>query len=80
MPTVLAKNDLVIDGELALTGNLQRASSPRLAFGTNLLGQLQVEQSREFTLRLAGDEANRHHPIGDHDCGAGAASRGNSAA
>jgi imidazolonepropionase-like amidohydrolase len=47
---MLAKNDLVIDGGLRSLEICQRAGVP-VAFGTDLLGQLQVEQSREFTLR-----------------------------
>ena len=47
---MLVKNDLVIDGGLRSLEICQRAGVP-VAFGTDLLGQLQVEQSREFTLR-----------------------------
>ena len=47
---MLAKNDLVIDGGLRSLEICKRAGVP-VAFGTDLLGQLQVEQSREFTLR-----------------------------
>jgi imidazolonepropionase-like amidohydrolase len=47
---MLAKNDLVIDGALRSLEICKRAGVP-VAFGTDLLGQLQVEQSREFALR-----------------------------
>lgn len=47
---MLAKNDLVIDGGLRSLEICKRAGVP-VAFGTDLLGQLQVEQSREFTIR-----------------------------
>jgi imidazolonepropionase-like amidohydrolase len=47
---MLEKNDLVIDGALRSLEICKRAGVP-VALGTDLLGQLQVEQSREFTLR-----------------------------
>jgi imidazolonepropionase-like amidohydrolase len=47
---MLAKNDLVIDGALRSLEICKRAGVP-VAYGTDLLGQLQVEQSREFALR-----------------------------
>lgn len=47
---MLAKNDLVIDGGLKSLEICKRAGVP-VAFGSDLLGQLQVEQSREFILR-----------------------------
>lgn len=47
---MLAKNDLVIDGALKSLEICKRAGVP-VAFGTDLLGDLQVEQSREFLLR-----------------------------
>jgi imidazolonepropionase-like amidohydrolase len=47
---MLEKNDLVIDGALRSLEICKRAGVP-VAFGTDLLGQLQVEQSREFALR-----------------------------
>ncbi len=47
---MLAKNELVIEGGLRSLEICQRAGVP-VAFGTDLLGQLQVEQSREFSLR-----------------------------
>ena len=47
---MLQKNDLVIEGALRSLEICKRAGVP-VAFGTNLLGQLQVDQSREFTLR-----------------------------
>ncbi len=49
---MLEKNDLVIDGALRSLEICKRAGVP-VAFGTDLLGQLQVEQSREFTIRSA---------------------------
>ena len=49
-PEMLAKNDLVIDGGLRSLEICKRAGVP-VAYGTDLLGQLQVEQSREFVLR-----------------------------
>lgn len=47
---MLAKNDLVIDGALRSLEICKRAGVP-VAYGTDLLGQLQIEQSREFQLR-----------------------------
>ena len=47
---MLAKNDLVIDGGLRSLEICKRAGVP-VAYGTDLLGQLQVEQSREFIIR-----------------------------
>jgi len=47
---MLAKNDLVIDGGLRSLEICKRAGVP-VAYGTDLLGALQVEQSREFTIR-----------------------------
>ena len=45
---MLAKNDLVIDGGLRSLEICKRAGVP-VGYGTDLLGALQVEQSREFT-------------------------------
>jgi imidazolonepropionase-like amidohydrolase len=47
---MLAKNDLVIDGGLRSLEICKRAGVP-VAYGTDLLGALQVEQSQEFTIR-----------------------------
>lgn len=47
---MLEKNERVIDGGLRSLEICHRAGVP-VAFGTDLLGQLQVEQSREFRLR-----------------------------
>jgi imidazolonepropionase-like amidohydrolase len=47
---MLAKNDLVIEGALKSLEICKRHSIP-VAYGTDLLGQLQVAQSEEFTLR-----------------------------
>jgi imidazolonepropionase-like amidohydrolase len=47
---MLAKNDLVIDGALKSLEICKRHGIP-VAYGTDLLGQLQVAQSDEFTLR-----------------------------
>jgi imidazolonepropionase-like amidohydrolase len=47
---MLAKNDLVIDGALKSLEICKRHGVP-VAYGTDLLGQLQVSQSEEFTLR-----------------------------
>ncbi len=47
---MLEKNDLVIEGALRSLEICKRAGVP-VAFGTDLLGQLQVDQSREFSLR-----------------------------
>jgi imidazolonepropionase-like amidohydrolase len=47
---LLAKNDLVIDGGLRSLEICKRAGV-KVGFGSDLLGQLQVEQSREFLLR-----------------------------
>lgn len=46
----LAKNDLVIDGGLRSLEIAKRAGVP-VAYGSDLLGQLQVDQSREFLFR-----------------------------
>jgi len=47
---MLAKNDLVIDGGIRSLEICKRAGVP-VAYGTDLLGQLQGEQSREFIIR-----------------------------
>lgn len=47
---MLEKNDLVIDGGLKSLEICKRAGVP-VAYGTDLLGQLQSDQSREFLLR-----------------------------
>jgi imidazolonepropionase-like amidohydrolase len=47
---MLAKNDLVIDGALKSLEICKRHGIP-VAYGTDLLGQLQLAQSEEFTLR-----------------------------
>src|SRR3712207_1787433 len=47
---MLAKNDLVIDGGLRSLEICRRAGVP-VAYGSDLLGALQVDQSREFILR-----------------------------
>ena len=47
---MLAKNDLVIDGGLRSLEICKRAGVP-VAYGSDLLGQLQVDQSREFVIR-----------------------------
>jgi imidazolonepropionase-like amidohydrolase len=47
---MLAKNDLVIDGALKSLEICKRHGIP-VAYGTDLLGELQVAQSEEFTLR-----------------------------
>jgi imidazolonepropionase-like amidohydrolase len=47
---MLAKNELVIDGALKSLEICKRHGVP-VAYGTDLLGQLQVAQSEEFTLR-----------------------------
>jgi imidazolonepropionase-like amidohydrolase len=47
---MLAKNDLVIEGGLRSLEICKRAGVP-VAYGSDLLGQLQVDQSREFLLR-----------------------------
>jgi imidazolonepropionase-like amidohydrolase len=47
---MLAKNDLVIEGALNSLEICKRHGVP-VAYGTDLLGQLQVAQSEEFTLR-----------------------------
>jgi imidazolonepropionase-like amidohydrolase len=49
-PDMLAKNDLVIEGALKSLEICKRHGVP-VAYGTDLLGQLQVAQSQEFTLR-----------------------------
>ena len=47
---MLAKNDLVIDGALKSLEICKRAGV-QVGYGTDLLGALQVEESREFILR-----------------------------
>ena len=47
---MLAKNDLVIDGGLRSLDICKQAGVP-VAFGSDLLGELQTDQSREFLLR-----------------------------
>ena len=47
---MLAKNDLVIDGGLKSLEICKRVGIP-VGYGSELLGQLQVDQSREFLLR-----------------------------
>src|SRR5215510_9326064 len=47
---MLAKNELVIEGGLRSLEICKRAGVP-VAYGTDLLGQLQSEQSREFIIR-----------------------------
>ena len=47
---MLEKNDMVIDGALKSLEICKRAGVP-VGYGSDLLGQLQVEQSREFLLR-----------------------------
>jgi imidazolonepropionase-like amidohydrolase len=47
---MLAKNDLVIEGALKSLEICKRHGIP-VAYGTDLLGQLQVAQSEEFMLR-----------------------------
>ena len=47
---MLAKNDLVIDGGMRSLEICKQAGVP-VAFGSDLLGELQVDQSREFLLR-----------------------------
>jgi len=47
---MLAKNDLVIEGGLRSLEICKRAGVP-VAYGTDLLGALQSEQSREFLIR-----------------------------
>lgn len=47
---MLAKNDLVIEGGLRSLEICKRAGVP-VAYGSDLLGQLQVDQAREFRIR-----------------------------
>jgi imidazolonepropionase-like amidohydrolase len=47
---MLAKNDLVIDGGLKSLEICKRAGI-KVGYGSDLLGQLQIDQSREFLLR-----------------------------
>jgi imidazolonepropionase-like amidohydrolase len=47
---MLTKNDLVIEGALKSLEICKRHGVP-VAYGTDLLGQLQMAQSEEFTLR-----------------------------
>jgi imidazolonepropionase-like amidohydrolase len=50
IPEMLEKNELVIDGGLRSLEICKRAGVP-VAYGTDLLGQLQVDQCREFVIR-----------------------------
>src|SRR5262249_47139224 len=54
---MLEKNELVIDGGLRLLGICKRAGVP-VAYGTDLLGPLQEEQSREVRTAVAGAVAD----------------------
>ena len=72
---MLAKNDLVIDGGLRSLEICKRAGVP-VAYGSDLLGELQVDQSREFLLRREVAVADRDHPLGDDDRRQGAAPGG----
>jgi imidazolonepropionase-like amidohydrolase len=47
---MLAKNDLVLDGALRSLEICKKAGV-EVGYGSDLLGQLQVEQSKEFVLR-----------------------------
>jgi imidazolonepropionase-like amidohydrolase len=47
---MLAKNDIVIEGALRSLEICKR-HGVKVAYGTDLLGQLQTEQSKEFTIR-----------------------------
>ena len=47
---MLARNELVVEGGLRSLEICKRAGIP-VAYGTDLLGELQAEQSREFVLR-----------------------------
>ena len=47
---MLAKNELVIDGGLRSLDICRQAGVP-VAYGSDLLGELQTDQSREFLLR-----------------------------
>ena len=47
---MLAKNDLVLDGALRSLEICKRAGV-KVGYGTDLLGALQIEQSREFIFR-----------------------------
>lgn len=49
-PEMLEKNEMVIDGGLRSLEICKRAGVP-VAYGSDLLGQLQVDQSREFVIR-----------------------------
>jgi len=49
-PEMLEKNELVIDGGLRSLEICKRAGVP-VAYGSDLLGQLQVDQAREFVIR-----------------------------
>jgi imidazolonepropionase-like amidohydrolase len=49
-PEMLAKNDLVLEGGLRSLEICKRAGVP-VGYGSDLLGQLQLDQSREFLLR-----------------------------
>ncbi len=62
---MLAKNDLVIDGGLRSLEICKRAGV-EVGYGTDLLGALQVEESREFLHPPRSALADRDHPAGDH--------------
>ena len=54
-----------IDGGLRSLEICKRAGV-QVGYGSDLLGQLQVDQSREFLLRREVHDADRDHPLGDH--------------
>ena len=60
---MLAKNDIVLDGALRSLEICKKAGV-KVGYGSDLLGQLQVEQSREFMYPRRGAEADRDHPPG----------------
>jgi len=62
---MLEKNEMVLAGGFKSLEICKRAGVP-VGYGSDLLGQLQVDQSREFLLRSGGLEADRDHQVGHH--------------
>ena len=62
----LEKNDIVLEGGLKSLEICKRHGVP-VAYGSDLLGELHWDQSREFTLRREVVVADRDHPLGNHD-------------
>ena len=62
---MLEKNDDGAEVRLRRSRSAKRQAC-RMAYGSDLLGALEDEQSREFQIRGEVDAADRGHPLGDH--------------